>query len=78
MANVHDLHVWQLTAGKPLLMAHLDVDPGADITRVLLEAEEALHKLGITHTTLQVEPITLHSEQAVRDMLAEGAAAPNV
>lgn len=32
---MHDLHVWSLTPGIPLLCAHVDLSPEADPTAVL-------------------------------------------
>ncbi len=55
VVEVHDLHVWTLTAGFPALSAHVVVRPGCDRDRVLLAVERLLHeRFGIHHTTLQM------------------------
>jgi cobalt-zinc-cadmium efflux system protein len=56
VAEVHDLHVWEVTTGFPALSAHVIVgagDPCHDVRRAL---EGLLRdRFGIDHTTLQVE-----------------------
>ena len=52
--EVHDLHVWALTPGIPLLAVHLNLSPGADGGQVLRESTEYCRSLGIDHTTIQV------------------------
>ena len=58
VVEVHDLHVWTVTSGFPLLAAHVLVEPGADCHAArrrlqrLLEDEFDLH-----HTTLQVDHV---------------------
>jgi cobalt-zinc-cadmium efflux system protein len=56
VAEVHDLHVWEVTNGFPALSAHVLVgpdDPCHDVRRGL---EDLLReRFGIDHTTLQVE-----------------------
>ena len=55
VVEVHDLHVWTVTAGFPALSAHVVVRPGCDRDRVLLAVERLLHeRFGIHHTTLQM------------------------
>ncbi|AFZ69721.1 cation diffusion facilitator family transporter [Deinococcus peraridilitoris] len=54
--DVHDLHVWAITAGQPLLTAHLEIEGRADATQVLIQAQRELsEQYGITHVTLQLE-----------------------
>ncbi|MGQ9862796.1 MAG: cation diffusion facilitator family transporter [Thiobacillaceae bacterium] len=59
VASVHDLHIWQVKAGEPLLSAHLVVH---DIARweSVMEAGHALlaEHFEIHHATLQPEPMT--------------------
>ncbi|WP_019672905.1 cation diffusion facilitator family transporter [Psychrobacter lutiphocae] len=57
---VHDLHVWSITSGLHALSCHVVVDSDMRI----LEASELIHslelsleKLGISHTTIQVESV---------------------
>jgi cobalt-zinc-cadmium efflux system protein len=56
VAEVHDLHVWEVTSGFPSVSAHVVVDAGEDchevrrrLTRLLAE------RFGLPHSTLQVE-----------------------
>lgn len=54
--QVHDLHVWEITSGMPMLSAHVLVGAHADCHRARLVIEAMLHeRFGIEHTTLQVE-----------------------
>jgi cobalt-zinc-cadmium efflux system protein len=54
--EVHDLHVWEVTAGFPALAAHVLVAPGDDCHGRRRELEHLLHeRFGIDHTTLQVD-----------------------
>ena len=53
--EVHDLHIWTVTAGFPALAAHVMTDPGEDVDEVRERLETLLHDdFGIEHTTLQV------------------------
>ena len=54
--EIHDLHVWEVTAGFPALAAHVLVAPGDDCHGLRRELEDLLEaRFGIHHTTLQVE-----------------------
>lgn len=56
VAEVHDLHVWEVTSEFPALAAHVTVGADADCHRVRLELADMLERtFGIPHTTLQVE-----------------------
>ena len=56
VAQVHDLHIWQITSGYAILSAHILVNPGAGCHTVRAAAERMLHSgHGIAHTTLQVD-----------------------
>jgi cobalt-zinc-cadmium efflux system protein len=56
VAEVHDLHVWEVTSGFPALSAHVLVAPGADCHAIARGVKALLHDdFGIEHTTLQVE-----------------------
>ena len=56
VAEVHDLHVWEVTSEFPALAAHVTVAADADCHRTRLELADMLeHDFGIPHTTLQVE-----------------------
>jgi cobalt-zinc-cadmium efflux system protein len=56
VANVHDLHVWEISSGFPALSAHVLVGREEDCHAIRRELEALLHeRYGIEHTTLQVE-----------------------
>jgi cobalt-zinc-cadmium efflux system protein len=56
VAEVHDLHVWEVTSGFPALSAHVLVGAHDDCHRARSDLELLLHeRFGIEHTTLQVE-----------------------
>ncbi|NWR80825.1 ZNT3 protein, partial [Centropus unirufus] len=54
--GTHELHVWALTLGQPVVSAHVAIDAGADPESVLGEATARLRaRFGVTCCTLQVE-----------------------
>lgn len=56
VAEVHDLHVWQISSGQPPLSAHVLVAEGADCHAVRARIEMLLRdEFGFEHTTLQVD-----------------------
>ncbi len=55
VAEVHDLHIWEITSGMPAASAHVLVAPGQDCHAVRADLEQLLHDHGIAHTTLQVD-----------------------
>ncbi|GIG59175.1 putative cation transporter [Longispora fulva] len=56
VAEVHDLHVWQITSGQPALSAHILVVPGGDCHAIQAEIEHLLvQRHHLDHTTLQVD-----------------------
>src|SRR3954470_2259492 len=56
VAEVHDLHVWQITSGQPALSAHVLVAEGLDCHAIRGEIERLLRRdYQITHSTLQVD-----------------------
>ncbi|BDD81692.1 putative cation transporter [Tsukamurella pulmonis] len=56
VAEVHDLHIWEITSGQPALSAHVIVDPDADCHAVRGRVSAMLHDTyGIEHATLQVD-----------------------
>ena len=52
--GLHDVHVWSLTQGKPAMTAHID---SKNPTLALLKATKLCRKLGIYHSTIQVENV---------------------
>ena len=58
VAEVHDLHVWEIGTDMPALSAHVLVGRGVDCHGVRLELERTLHeRFDIDHTTLQVDHV---------------------
>ncbi len=56
VVEVHDLHVWTLTSGFPVLSAHVLVAGGADCHALRSELATMLAaQFGLDHSTLQVE-----------------------
>src|SRR5690349_7140412 len=56
--EVHDLHVWELAPGHPILTAHVLVAPDVDCHAVRRSLEGMLReRFAIAHTTLQVEHV---------------------
>jgi len=60
IVDIHDLHIWNITIGKPAIAAHISVKNEGSIVdeyqRILNNAQYILcTKYGIHHTTLQIE-----------------------
>ena len=56
VAEVHDLHIWEISSGLPAASAHVLVAPGHDCHAVRADLEAFLGgTYGITHATLQVD-----------------------
>jgi len=60
IVDIHDLHIWNITLGKPAIAAHISVkNEGLNVEeyqRILNNAQFILcTKFGIHHTTLQIE-----------------------
>ncbi|MEQ1870352.1 MAG: cation diffusion facilitator family transporter [Vicinamibacterales bacterium] len=54
--EVHDLHVWEIAPGHPILTAHVLVAKEADCHAVRRDLEHMLHeRFTIEHTTLQMD-----------------------
>ena len=71
VAEVHDLHVWEITSGMPAASAHVLVDPGEDCHAVRADLEVLLAAQGITHATLQVDHATAAGDAPVNDMAGQ-------
>ena len=52
--DIHDLHVWSLTPGIPLLCAHISLEAEGDPTATLHAVTTYCRKLGIEHSTFQL------------------------
>ena len=56
VAEVHDLHVWEVTSGFPALSAHVLVREDSDCHQLGRDLKRLLHdRFHIDHTTLQVD-----------------------
>ncbi|HET6344227.1 MAG TPA: cation diffusion facilitator family transporter [Myxococcota bacterium] len=57
VGQVHDLHIWSITAGLPALSAHVVLrTPAEDGQRILRDIQSALReRFAIEHATLQIE-----------------------
>jgi cobalt-zinc-cadmium efflux system protein len=65
VAEVHDLHIWEITTGMPAASAHVLVEPRQDCHAVRADLEELLsHDYGITHLTLQVDHLAQRPAEA--------------
>ena len=54
--EVHDLHIWSITSGMPMLSCHLSITENGVHDQILQEAQNVLHdSFGIEHSTIQVE-----------------------
>jgi cobalt-zinc-cadmium efflux system protein len=72
VAEVHDLHVWEVSSGFPALSAHVLVSAEADCHRARREMEATLHdRFGLHHTTLQVD----HEANELLDITPAASAA---
>jgi cobalt-zinc-cadmium efflux system protein len=79
--EIHDLHVWSLTAGVPAVSAHVRIADPAEGHHILMALCTALHeRFGLSHTTIQLETETVdapwHTDCApeVRPRATDGAA----
>ncbi len=56
LKDVHHVHIWLLTQGKPLLTMHATINDGADWGNVLLAIKARLiAEYDIGHSTIQIE-----------------------
>jgi cobalt-zinc-cadmium efflux system protein len=54
--DLHDLHIWTITSGYPVLSCHLAIGETGSHDEVLKSAQKLLHdEFGIEHSTIQVE-----------------------
>jgi cobalt-zinc-cadmium efflux system protein len=65
---VHDLHAWQITAGLPMLTAHVIAAEDADHHRLLSEVDLALEsEFDLEHSTIQIEHPSRPTERDAHD-----------
>lgn len=58
VAEVHDLHIWEVTSGFNAVAAHVMVTPGCDCHEIRRELAKLLQeRFGLAHSTLQVEHV---------------------
>ena len=56
VSEVHDLHLWELVPGHPILTAHVLVAPAPTATRCAAGSSSCCNeRFEIAHTTLQVD-----------------------
>ena len=73
--EVHDLHVWELAPGLPILTAHVLVASDADCHATRRSLEQMLkQRFQIAHTTLQVD----HVHEQLLSIQRHGVRPPNV
>lgn len=54
--SVHDLHVWTITSGYPVLTCHLTISDDGVQDEILKQSQQVLHdEFSIEHSTIQVE-----------------------
>lgn len=54
--SVHDLHVWTITSGYPVLTCHLTISDNGVHDEILKQSQQVLHdQFSIEHSTIQVE-----------------------
>jgi cobalt-zinc-cadmium efflux system protein len=57
IANIHHVHVWQVTSGSRMATLHAEVHDGADAATVLDAIKRTLlDRYGIGHATVQIDP----------------------
>jgi len=66
--GVHDLHAWQITAGLPMLTAHVIAAEDADHHKILAEVDAALEaEFDLDHSTIQIEHPSRPTEPDAHD-----------
>ena len=55
--GVHHVHAWMITAERPMVTLHIELDSDADAARVMVAAKERLKgEFGFGHSTIQIDP----------------------
>jgi len=63
--SVHDLHVWEMAAGQPALIGHVEINDLQDWPRIRTEIDAMLlARHGIDHVTIQPESSSMMSGEA--------------
>jgi len=55
--SVHHLHAWSLSQTSQLMTLHLTPDGSVPVPELIASVRLALRRYGITHVTVQVEPL---------------------
>ena len=56
VGDVHDIHVWELTADRPAMSCHVVLSPGATHDEVLMRCQDVCaDDFDIDHATIQVQ-----------------------
>ncbi len=68
IVSVHDLHVWSIGTGRPMISAHVEIADMSAWPRILRDARTLLRdRYDLDHVTLQPEPVgTLPLRATVR------------
>jgi cobalt-zinc-cadmium efflux system protein len=66
VAEVHDLHIWEITSGHPALSAHVLVDADQDCHAVRVDLT------GLLAREHRIEHVTLQVDHAAADLLDSG------
>lgn len=74
VSAIHDLHIWSLGSGFPVVTAHVVPAAGSAPAEVLRRAETVLKdELGIAHTTIQIDSAEEACRQTECTMFPAGA-----
>ncbi|MBP2243311.1 cobalt-zinc-cadmium efflux system protein [Cytobacillus eiseniae] len=58
VSDVHDMHIWSITSGMPMLSCHIAMKEDGIHDTILHQAQSILHDdFGIDHSTIQVEKL---------------------
>jgi cobalt-zinc-cadmium efflux system protein len=56
VTDVHHVHTWMITADRPMMTLHVEIEPGADPQQTLAAVRRYIHEqIGIDHATIQIE-----------------------
>ena len=68
VVEVHDLHVWQISAGLPVISAHVAVRRGVSHHATVVAIDACLAAdFDVEHSTIQVDPISHDREDGAHD-----------
>ena len=55
LKDIHHVHAWSLTTGRPLLTLHGTIEDGVESEAVLKQIKRHLEQLGFSHSVVQLE-----------------------